>query len=240
MKLSSIAIRATYATGSLDPAGPGPGATVPCTRPVNGVTASANMSKATTPQRQSRMMKALSHPLRHRILEELNEDASSPSDLAVKLNEPLGNVSYHVKALAKLDAIELVGTKPVRGAVEHFYRATMRPFFEDEQWSDLPISIRNNLLDTTVQKAWENLVEAANEGGFDDPDTHVSWTALDLDEKGYEEMTSLLAETLDKALKIHAKSSGRLGEGADAEETERTELTIFHYHRPKKEDSQTP
>jgi DNA-binding transcriptional ArsR family regulator len=191
------------------------------------------MTKTKMGQRESRMMKALSHPLRHRILEELNEEASSPSDLAVKLDEPLGNVSYHVKALAKLDAIELVGTKPVRGAVEHFYKATMRPFFEEEQWSELPVSIRNQLLDSTVKKAWEHLVEGANAGGLDDPNTHVSLTALELDSAGHDEMTALLAQTLERALQIQAESAERAGDG----EAERTELTIFHYHRPDQEDS---
>ena len=189
------------------------------------------MSKTKAGLRESRMMKALSHPLRHRILEELNEEAASPSDLSVKLGEPLGNVSYHVKALAKLDAIELVGTKPVRGAVEHFYKATMRPFFEEAQWSELPVSIRNQIVDSTVRQAWEHLVEGANAGGLDDPKTHVTSTPLDLDPAGYEEMTALLAETLERAQRIHAESAGRREKGDDAG-AERTELTIFHYHRP--------
>ena len=42
------------------------------------------------------------------------------------MNEPLPNVSYHVRALHKLGAVALVRQRQVRGAVEHTYTATVR------------------------------------------------------------------------------------------------------------------
>ena len=75
---------------------------------------------------ETRIVKAFSHPLRFRILQLLNEREASPSALAQQLDGPLGNVSYHVKILREAEAIELVG-RPVRGAIEHVYRATARP-----------------------------------------------------------------------------------------------------------------
>ena len=69
------------------------------------------------------MMKAMSHPLRMRILDRLIASTASPSAIATDLGEPLGNVSYHVKILLRYGAIELVETRPVRGALEHVYRA---------------------------------------------------------------------------------------------------------------------
>ena len=59
-----------------------------------------------------RVAKALSHPLRAHVLAILNERVASPNDMAEQLGEPLGNVSYHVKALVELDCIELVSTTP--------------------------------------------------------------------------------------------------------------------------------
>jgi predicted transcriptional regulator len=69
--------------------------------------------------------KALTHPLRARLLAELQQE-TSPKDLADRLGEPLGKVSYHIRELARLGCIEQTRTRPVRGAVEHFYRATVR------------------------------------------------------------------------------------------------------------------
>jgi DNA-binding transcriptional ArsR family regulator len=183
---------------------------------------------------QTRLIKAIAHPLRHRILIQLNERQASPSMLAKQLGAPLGNVSYHVKILLENDVIELVDTKPVRGAIEHIYRATARPYLDDEHWAQLPLSLRRALFDASLQKAWEHVVEAAKDGGLDDPETHLSWTPLDLDRRGYADMIELLAQTLDRALEIQSEAAGRMAEQSPAaQETERTELTILHYHRPR-------
>jgi DNA-binding transcriptional ArsR family regulator len=72
-----------------------------------------------------RLIKALGHPVRVRALEVLNTRVASPSELAKELGEPLGNVAYHIKILEENGAIELVRTAPVRGALEHFYRASI-------------------------------------------------------------------------------------------------------------------
>jgi DNA-binding transcriptional ArsR family regulator len=72
-----------------------------------------------------RAAKALTHPLRARLLTELSEE-SSPKELAIQLGESLGKVSYHIRELERLGCIEQTRVRPVRGAVEHFYRATVR------------------------------------------------------------------------------------------------------------------
>jgi DNA-binding transcriptional ArsR family regulator len=73
-----------------------------------------------------RPMKALTHPLRVKALKVLTQRTASPSELSYELEEPLGNVSYHVKTLLEYDCVKLVKTEPRRGAVEHYYRATPR------------------------------------------------------------------------------------------------------------------
>lgn len=70
---------------------------------------------------------ALGHPLRARILARLDMGEASPKEIAGELGEKLGNVSYHVRILARLGLIELVRETPRRGAVEHHYRSVPRP-----------------------------------------------------------------------------------------------------------------
>jgi DNA-binding transcriptional ArsR family regulator len=69
---------------------------------------------------------AVAHPLRARLLDRLDGAVASPSDLATEFGEPIGNVSYHVRILAKAGAIHQVDARPVRGAIEHFYTAAYR------------------------------------------------------------------------------------------------------------------
>jgi DNA-binding transcriptional ArsR family regulator len=70
------------------------------------------------------LLRALRHPLRRRILREMADgEAISPRRLSTVLQQPLSNVSYHVRVLAECDAVTLVRTAPSRGSVQHFYRS---------------------------------------------------------------------------------------------------------------------
>jgi DNA-binding transcriptional ArsR family regulator len=79
--------------------------------------------RGTSETDRTRIHRALSHPLRARILTALSDRESSPVELAAELDAALGVVSYHVRVLLDADLVELVGTTPRRGAVQHHYRA---------------------------------------------------------------------------------------------------------------------
>src|SRR3954453_1299991 len=69
--------------------------------------------------------RALGHPTRLRILEALNgPEAMSPSQLIRRLGDSAGlaNVAYHTRELAALGLLTPAGSRPARGALEHFYR----------------------------------------------------------------------------------------------------------------------
>src|SRR2546429_5306436 len=88
---------------------------------------------------EPRVAKALAHPLRARILGILEERRASPRELSDELGAPLGNVSYHVRALLNLKLIKLVKKTPPRGALEHHYEsggASAR--LPDPAWGQMP------------------------------------------------------------------------------------------------------
>ena len=176
-----------------------------------------------------RMMKALSHPIRQQILLILNREVASPNQIAGEIGESLGTVSYHVKTLVDLGAIELVRTKPVRGALEHFYRATMRAEIDADHFSQLPLSARQQLFDRNLQTIWAHVVDAATDGGFEDPKEQATWTALELDDEGYQAMLELAEETLRRAKEIEAESGKRAAK--EEGETRSTEFVLMHFRR---------
>jgi DNA-binding transcriptional ArsR family regulator len=158
----------------------------------------------------SRLAKALAHPLRVQLLAALNEGVASPNELAKRLDEPLTNVSYHVRMLHDLGCIELVETEPRRGALEHYYRAVVRPFFADRDWKKLPRNARGSISDAVLQLVWEDTSTALKEGLFDQrDDRHLSRSVLAIDEQGWDDLQDLLAETLDRAMGIQAESASR-------------------------------
>jgi DNA-binding transcriptional ArsR family regulator len=185
-----------------------------------------------------RIVRALSHPIRHRVLVALNERVASPKELAAELGEPLGNVSYHTRVLAQLGCIELVSTTQRRGALEHHYRAVMRPYFDDAAWAQIPVSTRRSLFDSELDHLWNDVAEAAKAGGFDHPRAHVSWTTVDVDEQGFNELADLLGSVVERAMEIQAESAGRrIDQGDGAAPELRTEIGLLHFERAPKSSS---
>lgn len=177
------------------------------------------------------LAKALAHPLRVRILSELHKGISSPNQLAQKLGEPLGNVSYHVKTLLEYDCVELVKTEPRRGAVEHFYRATERAFFSDSDWAKIPASARKGISGVLLESIGEGATQAMVAGTIEKrTDSHLSDTPLLLDEKGWKELNKVLADALNRGLEIQEEAASRLAK--DKAEGFTTKLAIMHFEVP--------
>lgn len=190
------------------------------------------MKRETASAVDSRLAKALAHPLRVQLLAALNQGVASPNELAKKLGEPLTNVSYHVRMLHDLGTIELVDTEPRRGALEHYYRAVMRPFFGERDWKKLPKNARNSISDAVLQLVWDDASSAIKDGLFDErDDRHLSRSVLALDEQGWEDLHELLAETLDRAMQIQADSASRASKEEDGD-TFCANLVMFTHPTP--------
>lgn len=181
-----------------------------------------SMSTPTESQRRL-VAKALANPLRARILQRLGERIASPAELAQELGAPVGLVSYHVRMLRSYECIELVRTAPVRGAVQHFYRATQLPELEEEQLTSLPPALRRELHDETIRDLVNDLAAASEAGILDDPELVLSRETFVLDEQGFQELNELIARTRAEVHKIAAASSD--GDGF------LTELALLHFKR---------
>jgi len=180
-----------------------------------------------------RLAKALSHPMRSRILAILNEQVASPNEIAQMIDERLPNVSYHVRALHDLGCIELVRTAQRRGAIEHYYRALKRPFFSDCDWKRLPASARQAVTDLTLQMTWDDVSASIQAGAFEErADRHLTRNPLVLDEEGWKELNKLLIKARNDAEDIAGKSAKRLAKSDES--AINTRLVIMHF--PLRED----
>jgi DNA-binding transcriptional ArsR family regulator len=178
-----------------------------------------------------RLVRAIGHPLRLRLLTIFNERVASPSDLAAELGEPIGNVSYHTRILARLGCVELVRTKQVRGAVEHYYRAVVRPVFSDDDWAELPLSIRKSLAGAVLTEIADDMGSSAAEGGFDRDEVHLSRTPLVLDQRGWQQLNEALQEVVEQAIEIQAQSAARLHSDGTAD-SESAVLALMLFEPP--------
>ena len=163
-----------------------------------------------------RIAKALSHPMRARILGILDERVASPNEIADMIDERLPNVSYHVRALLDLGCIELVDTAQRRGAIEHYYKAVVRPFFTDRDWKRLPRSGRQAISDVALKVVWEDVAAAMKAGTFDvRSDRHLSHNDITLDEQGWRDVRDVLAGMLTEVERIESASASRLKDSGE-------------------------
>ena len=162
-----------------------------------------------------RIIKALTHPLRIQILAALGERTASPSELADELKAPLGNVSYHVRQLAALGLIKLVKRTPRRGAIEHHYKAVVRPQITDDAWAGTPATVKNAVVGAALGDVGTAVTAAAAAGGFSRADSHLTRTQLKLDDRGFKDVDKELNATLKRLEKIADDAGKRLAKGGD-------------------------
>jgi DNA-binding transcriptional ArsR family regulator len=170
-----------------------------------------------------RYVKALSHPLRVRILAMLQERTASPSQLSEWLGATLGTTAYHVRSLHQLGLIELADETRVRGAIEHHYRAGRRPMVSEDAWAQAPPIAKQAALGSALQTINEYASKSAAEGGFDRAEAHLSRTSLKLDAKGWEQLNKAAlkfveqVERIDEAAKERAQKRPHEDELGDAQ-----------------------
>jgi hypothetical protein len=161
-------------------------------------------------------IKAMNHPLRATILRTLTERTASPAEMARELDEELSNVSYHTKQLVEFECAELVSTRPVRGALEHFYRATERHLIDTEEWEELDPVIAEDILCDIVQKVLDDFVTSRRAGVIGaDERFHLTRTLMVLDEQGMQEALEAHERARLELAEIQARSANRLVESGE-------------------------
>lgn len=180
----------------------------------------------------------VSHPLRSRCLTLLAERTASPAELAIELDENLGNVSYHVRKLWRSGVVEIVEEKPVRGAMEHFYRAITRPIISDEEAAALPLDVRQAHARESMVLLTADATSALEAGTFGSrTDYHVSRVPMRADEQGWQALRDLQGEVLERVFEIQAECAKRLGDSEDAGIPVISFNTLFEMpERPKADD----
>ena len=176
------------------------------------------------------LLKAVGHPLRLRLLTLITERGeASPVELARTLDQPLSTVSHHTRVLRDLGYLELSRTEPRRGAVEHYYRAITPPFIDDDQWEQLPVFMRRGLAAQTFRRIVGEAATAGPKGGFDAAGAHVDRMMLELDERGWGELSSALLALLKRAQGIQHRSDARAEARGGSTKARSSELAILHF-----------
>lgn len=184
----------------------------------------------------------LSHPIRCRILVILDVRMASPLELSRELKIPLGDAAYHCRELRDVGMIEEVARRPVRGSMQHFYKAIQRPEITAEQYEKLSQKARMDVDKQVLHHYVADAGAALNAGTMTATiDHHMARIPLELDDVGWAEMGEAFADLQKQIFEIRGKSANRR---AAAESTElraaSAHIAFFELPRPARNDAVVP
>jgi hypothetical protein len=192
-------------------------------------------------KRSETICNALKHPVRVRILEVLNEGPRSPSQFVeeglipkahyLSYQKALSLASYHFRELEKEGCLEVIESIPRRGAVEHVYRGLARVFIDDAEFEEMDPPDRRQLSRISLQGMIARADRAIAEDTFDArTDRHLTWTPMQLDERGWDEVIATLAATFAEMTRIRGDAGDRIA--ASGEKVIPATVAILGFESP--------
>ncbi len=187
------------------------------------------------------LAEALRHPLRVRILEVLNERDMTPSDF---LNAgyadfffgerpTVSHVAYHFRELEGFGCIEPIAWQPSRGSIATTYRGRAPVEFSEEEWSLLSEAEKRNISRTVAQGLVARIDGAFMADTFlARDDFQLSWFAMQLDEKGWDEARDVLVEAFAAVSEIRRDAEARLAETGEKGVTATAGIAFFESPEP--------
>jgi DNA-binding transcriptional ArsR family regulator len=176
---------------------------------------------------------ALRHPIRVRVLEVLSvrDEISATGfihsglgkDIAelrgMEQQQQVTEVSYHLKALEKANALTQTREVKRRGGKEKFYSANAVAYFSDEEWAATSPERRSEISRVVAQGLVARIEGAMLAKTFDSRvNRWLFWDPKDLDEQGWSEMTTAFAAFHSESVHIEREAGKRLkDQGEDAE-----------------------
>ncbi len=178
------------------------------------------------------LYKALSHPLRYRLMMVLGEVEASPKELSELLEEPFHRVCEHIRILREAGVIELVEEDRRRGGTQHIYKASTRPLFDAGEWTELPKLVRETGSVATLGVIFDEAAAAVRTGAFDSHPRRVLFQKpMVVDEQGFADADESALRHLANLDRIAAESAARLIEEKKSGTAIKT-ATIIHPAAP--------
>jgi predicted ArsR family transcriptional regulator len=178
----------------------------------------ANQPQAGRTSRVADLAAVVSHPTRRRCWGALMEGRiMSPKQMAGEFGLPTHHVSYHVSALERLGVVELVYTRPVRGATEHFYRLVERYELGEDEVEALGPDTSADHLTLIYQLEFADAAASLDSGKMMERTDHAAWRqTLVLDEEGWKAVAGLMQETIDRIVELQVEAIERSNGDPDA------------------------
>jgi len=164
------------------------------------------------PKRRDRLERPqVRNPLQVRILAACNQREVTAREIAVKEKLPVTTVGYHFQKLEKNGYLRVARKERARGFVRHYYVADRQTVITDKEFEQMSPAERNKMSNAVLLDILDRARQAMQAGTLDARgDSHLSWSPMELDEQGWEELVGVSAQVLERTFEIQAAASARL------------------------------
>jgi DNA-binding transcriptional ArsR family regulator len=181
---------------------------------------------------------AVGHRTRVHILIVLNEGTFTPGQIAEVIEEPLNNVSNHIRELVDGGSIELARTEQVRNTILHYYRAVEMPFYSEEEAAAMTPGQRQVTAGLVVQSMVAEVMAGLWAGKLTDPRTWLAWNWFNVDGQGRRDIVREQERSWERMQEIEVESTNRRAESG--EEAASIVVTQLGYERARKGPKVSP
>jgi predicted transcriptional regulator len=156
----------------------------------------------------------MAHPLRAEAFRLIRDRGPlSPAEVSRELEAEVKDLSYHIRKLKDFGCVEEVNNRQVRGAVEHFYRATEQHMIDTEEWGELA-ELEPEMAVALTDEFMQSIVDdysASRRAGIValDEEFWIVRTPLILDPEGMDEAQEAAQRYEDAMTEIASRSAER-------------------------------
>jgi DNA-binding transcriptional ArsR family regulator len=175
---------------------------------------------------------AFGHWIRLEALAILAEGKFSVAEVARMIGVSVNRLSGHIRGLYDHGCIEYLGTGTARNANEHFYRAVVIPYIDDEKYRAMTPKERRDPIGLIIQASVSETLASLRAGKLDDDENaRAIGRCLLVDAQGKDEVQGHVLDVYGQLLDIKVKSADRLAESRKTGTTTIISLTGFERSR---------
>ena|ERR1700679_3584570 len=166
---------------------------------------------------RERLIAALLHPLRGPILGILAERTACARDIAAEVGVSAESAGHQLRRLRCDGLVHLEEKRARRGVAENYYRATLEPIVDDEEFDALSPAQRRRFSAHVIKCLYTDANRALKAETFDSRgDMCSAHIRMLLDEPGWHELAEIHREAFDKVIALRRRAGARIEQSADA------------------------
>jgi len=191
----------------------------------------ATVAKRARKQIEDVVQYALGHKTRVQILIVLNDGIYTGAELATIIDEPLSNVSNHLRRMLDDGSIEIAKEDRKGNMVQYWYKAVEIPVYSTEEAEAMTPLQRQMTVGAIVQGGVAEVFAALHIGTLANPRSLLFWHWYNVDAQGREDMDAASHRYLDEMREIEAESTNRRAKSGEAGTTMLVNLSVFERAR---------